>query len=152
MAIVELLNESGVDVDTLAIASQVNFIQQQLRLHDETEVSLLFVAPDRMAELHAQWMDEPGPTDVMSFPMDDLAIPSADETAEPGILGDIVMCPQVAAEQGASAGHDMNAEIELLVTHGVLHLLGMDHQEDAAREVMFELQAELLTAWRAQSS
>jgi probable rRNA maturation factor len=105
-----------------------------------------------MAQLHVQWMELDGPTDVMSFPMDDLSIPAAGEAAEPGILGDIVMCPQVAATQGADTGHGMTGELELLVTHGVLHCLGMDHQEDAERVEMFTLQDELLESWRVKTA
>lgn len=149
MAVVEVINESSVDLNLEVITDQVDFLLDALRLHPETEVSLLFVDPDRMAELHVQWMDLEGPTDVMSFPMDDLMIPADGEQAEPGILGDIVMCPQVAATQGDETGHGMTGEIELLVTHGVLHCLGMDHQEDDERLVMFALQDDLLARWRA---
>lgn len=148
MAVIEVINESGLDLDLDDIEQQVQFLLDQLRLHEDTEVSLLFVDVDRMTELHIQWMDEPGPTDVMSFPMDDLVLPTADAPAEPGILGDIVMCPQFAATQAAEAGQGMNEELELLLTHGVLHLLGMDHQEDDARLAMFAIQDELLAAWR----
>lgn len=149
MSGVEVINESGVDLDVEAVAAQVEFLLAALRLDPDTEVSLLFVGPERMAELHVQWMDLEGPTDVMSFPMDDLAIPADGEVAEPGILGDIVMCPQVAATQGDETGHGMTGEIELLVTHGVLHCLGMDHQEDDERVVMFGIQDDLLAQWRA---
>jgi probable rRNA maturation factor len=151
VAVVEVINESGVDLDVDGVAAQVTYLLRQLRLHEDTEVSMMFVGPDRMAELHVEWMDLEGPTDVMSFPMDDLTIPAAGETADPGILGDIVMCPQVAATQGDETGHGMTGEIELLVTHGVLHCLGMDHQELDEREVMFALQDDLLASWRVKS-
>ena len=149
MSGVEVTNESAIAIDVVGVAEQVEFLLAELRLDPDTEVSLLFVDPDRMAQLHVQWMDLEGPTDVMSFPMDDLAIPAEGETAEPGILGDIVMCPQVAAIQGDETGHGMTGEIELLVTHGVLHCLGMDHQEDDERLVMFGIQDDLLAKWRA---
>jgi probable rRNA maturation factor len=152
VAVVEVINESGVDLDVDSVAAQVTYLLQELGLHDDTEVSMLFVGPERMAELHVEWMDLEGPTDVMSFPMDDLSIPAAGETAEPGILGDIVMGPQVAATQGDETGHGMTGEIELLVTHGVLHCLGMDHQELDEREVMFALQDDLLASWRVKSA
>jgi probable rRNA maturation factor len=151
VAVVEVINESGVDLDVDGVAAQVTYLLRQLRLHEDTEVSMMFVGPERMAELHVEWMDLEGPTDVMSFPMDDLTIPAAGETADPGILGDIVMCPQVAATQGDETGHGMTSEIELLVTHGVLHCLGMDHQELDEREVMFALQDDLLASWRVKS-
>jgi len=148
MALVEVTNECKDALDLDSVVAQVEFLLRSLKLHDDTEVSLLFVDPDRMAELHVEWMGLEGPTDVMSFPMDDLHVPAAGEVAEPGILGDIVMCPTVAAQQGAETGHGMTGELELLVTHGVLHCLGMDHQEDDERVVMFALQDELLAAWR----
>jgi probable rRNA maturation factor len=152
VAVVEVINESGIALDVDDVAAQVTFLLSELRLHDDTEVSLMFVGPERMAQLHVQWMELDGPTDVMSFPMDDLSIPAAGEAAEPGILGDIVMCPQVAATQGADTGHGMTGELELLVTHGVLHCLGMDHQEDAERVEMFTLQDELLESWRVKTA
>lgn len=152
MAVVEVINESGVDLDVDQVAAQVTYLLQQLGLHEDTEVSMMFVGPERMAELHVEWMDLEGPTDVMSFPMDDLTIPAEGETAQPGILGDIVMCPQVAATQGDETGHGMTGEIELLVTHGVLHCLGMDHQELDEREIMFALQDDLLASWRVTSA
>jgi probable rRNA maturation factor len=68
--------------------------------------------------------------------------------AEPGMLGDIVLCPVVAAEQAQVAGHSAQAEFELLLTHGMLHLLGHDHQEEEEHRVMFARQDELLAAWR----
>jgi probable rRNA maturation factor len=97
-------------------------------------------------------MDEPGPTDVLSFPMDELRPPrDRDEPPEPGVLGDVVLCPQVAARQAAQAGHSAQEELDLLTTHGILHLLGYDHAEPAEEREMFGLQGELLTAWRERA-
>ena len=93
------------------------------------------------------WRREPGPTDVLSFPMDDLRVPEPGEVAEAGILGDVVICPQVAARQGEAAGHGRDAEMELLLTHGVLHLLGHDHAEPDEHVEMFGLQDDLLRSW-----
>jgi probable rRNA maturation factor len=113
-----------------------------------------------MAELHERWLGEPGPTDVLAFPMDELRPPhqaggradrgtSAEPGPVPGLLGDVVLCPQVAAGQAASAGHDVQAELELLCTHGILHLLGYDHADPGEHAEMFSLQDKLLAAWHA---
>ena len=97
-----------------------------------------------MTDLHVKWMDEPGPTDVLSFPMDELR-PGSDLVPSPeGVLGDIVVCPQVATKQAETAGHPVINEILLLVTHGMLHLVGFDHAEPEEEKEMFGLQRELL--------
>ena len=111
-----------------------------------------------MAALHKQWMDLPGPTDVMAFPMDgeELMTQAGDRSgpgihgpaASPGLLGDVVLCPAVAAKQGQVAGHSVQDELELLCTHGILHLLGFDHAEPDDEKEMFGLQRDLLTAWQ----
>jgi probable rRNA maturation factor len=102
-----------------------------------------------MERLHVQWMDLPGPTDVMSFPMDELRPGRDDEEPEPGLLGDVVLCPTVAERQAAEAGHPAAEEILLLTTHGILHLLGFDHAEPDEEREMFELQRRLLLTFLA---
>jgi probable rRNA maturation factor len=97
-----------------------------------------------MTELHIKWMDEPGPTDVLSFPMDELRPGSDENPAIEGVLGDIVVCPQVAGKQALAAGHETINEILLLVTHGMLHLVGFDHAEPEEEAEMFSLQKQLL--------
>ena len=146
--LVEVVNESGVECDVVALCRQGAWLMSTLGLHAECELSVALVDDDRMAELHVEWMQEPGPTDVLSFPMDDVRVPSAGEAAEPGILGDVILCPQVAQAQANAAGHSREAELELLLTHGVLHLLGHDHQEADEHAVRFGLQEQLLTQWR----
>jgi probable rRNA maturation factor len=90
----------------------------------EGELSLLFVGEDRMAELNEQYLGESGPTDVLSFPLD------AEETPEPTrLLGDVVICPAVAARNAPAHTGTYEDEVALLVVHGVLHVLGMDHAE-----------------------
>ena len=157
---IEIANESGVTVDEVALASVARFVLDRLRIHPLAELSVLLVDETAMTDLHVKWMDEPGPTDVLSFPMDELRPPSAggahgaraggeDAGPEPGLLGDVVLCPQVAAVQGKRAGHSPQAELELLCVHGVLHLLGYDHADPEEEAEMFGLQAELLRSWRA---
>ena len=111
-----------------------------------------------MAELHMRYMGEPGPTDVLAFPMDEIRPPqpggthadhnSTEPPEIPGLLGDVVICPQVAGRQARQAGHSQQDEIDLLCTHGILHLLGYDHAEAAEKATMFGLQDELLRSWR----
>ena len=93
-------------------------------------------------------MDKDGPTDVLAFPMDELRPGLVDEEPEEGVLGDLVLCPEIAATQGETAGHGRDAEIELLTVHGILHLLGYDHAEPEEHREMFGLQDQLLAAWR----
>lgn len=147
---VEVEDVSGgeVPVDTDALARQARFMADALRLHPDTELSVRLVDESEMAQLHVTWMDEPGPTDVLSFPMDELRAPAGNEPALAGVLGDVVLCPSVARRQAADAGHGADEELELLLTHGVLHLLGHDHAEPEEHQEMFTLQDRLLAAWR----
>jgi probable rRNA maturation factor len=93
---------------------------------DDAELSLSFVTEDEMADLHIRYLGEAGPTDVLAFPLD-----------EDGLLGDVVVCPAVAAR---ATWADAEGELRLLVVHGVLHLLGYDHEGDEERAVMWERQ------------
>lgn len=131
------------------IVEQITFMLSKLYVHPDTEVSIRFVDEDVMAELHEVHMDEPGSTDVMSWPMDELVAGTAEQLSGPGVLGDIAICPQVAQRQAQEAGHDVRSEVELLLTHGLLHLLGHDHYEPEEHKVMFGLQDQLLLLWRA---
>ncbi|MEU5878523.1 rRNA maturation RNase YbeY [Spirillospora sp. NPDC047279] len=150
---IEVLNESGVPVDENDLVDLARHVLDGMRVHPLAELSLLLVDEAAMSELHEKWMGEPGPTDVLAFPMDELrpgpmSGGTEDEEADPGLLGDVVLCPAVAERQGADAGHGTQAELELLCTHGILHLLGYDHAEPEEHKEMFGLQAELLTSWR----
>jgi probable rRNA maturation factor len=100
-----------------------------------------------MEQLHVQWMDEPGPTDVLSFPMDELRPGTEDDPTPAGLLGDIVVCPQVAIAQAETAGHSPLEEMLLLTTHGILHLLGFDHAEPEEEREMFGLQRDILVGF-----
>ena len=146
---IEVVNESDVECDLDALGAQARFVLNRLRIHPQAELSVVLVDEAAMAELHVRWMDEPGPTDVLSFPMDELRQPQDDEEPEPGMLGDVVLCPQVAGRQAADAGHSRDDELALLLTHGILHLLGYDHAEPAELAEMFGLQARLLAEWVA---
>ena len=144
---IDVNNESDFEVNELEISSQAQFVLRSLHINPAAELSVLLVDEIAMAILHEKFMDEPGSTDVLSFPMDELRAGTSDKPSEEGILGDVVLCPAVAARQGEQAGHSMEVELRLLLTHGVLHLLGHDHEEPDEHKVMFDLQAELLTQW-----
>jgi probable rRNA maturation factor len=148
---IEVVNETDVDVDVASLGTQARFVLDRLRIHPQAELSVLLVDEAAMSELHQRWMNEPGPTDVLSFPMDELRQPQDDEEPEPGMLGDVVLCPQVAVRQALAAGHHRDDELALLLTHGILHLLGYDHAEPDEHAEMFGLQARLLAEWVAHS-
>jgi probable rRNA maturation factor len=147
---IEICNESGVAVDEAAIASVARYALDALHVNPLAELSVLLVELDVMAELHQRWMELPGPTDVMSFPMDELdATRRPDSLDDPeSMLGDIVLCPEFAKGQAKAAGHSLADELHLLTVHGVLHLLGYDHAEPEQEREMFALQNQLLERWR----
>jgi len=149
---IEVCNESGVPVDEPAIASVARFALDAMRVNPLAELSVLLVELEVMAELHQRWMELPGPTDVMSFPMDELdASRRPDSLDDPeAVLGDIVLCPAFAVDQAKAAGHGLADELHVLTVHGVLHLLGYDHAEPEQEREMFGLQNELLNRWRHQ--
>jgi len=146
---IEVVNESDVEVDIDALGRQAEFVLRRLRIHPQAELSVVLVGEDAMTDLHVRWMGEPGPTDVLSFPMDELRSPRDDEEPAPGVLGDVVLCPQVAQRQAQAAGHPRDEELALLLTHGILHLIGYDHAEPEEHAEMFGLQARLLAEWVA---
>jgi probable rRNA maturation factor len=122
-----------------------------MRVHPDAELAIVLVDETAMGQLHLQWMGEPGPTDVLSFPMDELRPGRDGETSAEGILGDIVLCPTVAASQAEAAGHSVMAELSLLTIHGLLHLLGYDHAEPEEEKEMFGLQADILKKYSDQT-
>ncbi len=146
---IEVNNESGFAVDEAEFAALGRHVLDAMRVHPQTDLSILLVDEDVMTDLHVRWMDEPGPTDVLSFPMDELR-PGADGEPTPaGLLGDVVLCPTVAARQATEAGHSTTEELLLLTTHGILHLLGFDHAEPEEEKEMFALQRQLLLTFLA---
>jgi probable rRNA maturation factor len=154
---VEIANESGIDIDEALLAALARHVLSDMRVHPLAELSVLLVDEPAMTELHVKWMGEEGPTDVLAYPMDELRLPQPggygehsppDDDAGEKLLGDVVICPQVAAAQAAEAGHGVQEEIDLLCTHGILHLLGYDHADPAEHAAMFGLQDRLLAAWR----
>jgi probable rRNA maturation factor len=149
---IEILNESGSEIDVRRLADLSRFVMDRMRVHPLAELCIKAVDEATIAQLNEQWMEKQGPTDVLAFPMDELRPGLLDQEPEEGVLGDLVLCPDVAARQGESAGHGTDAEIELLTVHGILHLLGYDHAEPEEHKEMFGLQDELLAAWRSPTS
>ena len=139
------------DVDTELLHRLADHVLERLHVHPDAELSIAVVDEEEMARLHLEWMDLPGPTDVLSFPMDELRPGTREEPAQ-GTLGDIVLCPPVARRQAEAAGHSVADELCLLTTHGILHLLGHDHAEPEDRRRMFGLQRELLTEFLGRSA
>lgn len=148
---IEVSNESGIDVSEEELISVAKFVLGKMDVNPAAELSMVLLDTSAMADLHMRWMDLPGPTDVMSFPMDELEPGGRPDAPEPGpsMLGDIVLCPEFAAKQAADAGHTLGQELALLTVHGVLHLLGYDHAEPDEEKEMFALQRELLEEWVA---
>ena len=145
----EVINETTTVIDAAEFADLADHVLTAMHVSPAAELNIMFIDPEPMEELHVRWLDLPGPTDVMSFPMDELRPGTADHPTPPGMLGDICICPQVAARQAAESGHSAAEEMLLLATHGMLHLLGYDHATDAEREVMFALQRKLLLTFLA---
>ena len=151
---IEIANESGLDVSEEELISVARFVIGKMNVNPGAELSMVLLDTAAMADLHMRWMDLPGPTDVMSFPMDELEPGGRPDAAEPGpsMLGDIVLCPQFAADQAKTAGHELEHELALLTVHGVLHLLGYDHAEPDEEKEMFALQRQLLDEWYADQA
>ena len=147
---IDVLNESGTDVDAHELSKLSRFVMDRMRVHPLAELCIKAVDEATITELNEKWMEKEGPTDVLAFPMDELRPGLVDEEPEEGVLGDIMLCPQIAASQGETAGHGTLAEIELLTTHGILHLLGYDHAEPDEHAEMFGLQDRLLAQWRSR--
>ena len=153
---VEVLEESGSGTDLDRLAKLSRFALDRLRVHPQAELCIKLVDAATIAELNEQWMDKEGPTDVLAWPMDELRPGLVNEEPEEGVLGDLVLCPQVAEGQAAEArergqaGYSTTDEIDLLTVHGILHLLGYDHAEPEEHAEMFGLQARLLAEWAGE--
>ena len=126
---IEVLNESGDDVDITELSRLSRFVMDRMRVHPLAELCIKVVDEPTIAELNEQWMDKTGPTDVLAFPMDELRPGLVNEEPEEGVLGDLVLCPAVAERQAKDAGHSTADEVDLVTVHGILHMLVYDHAE-----------------------
>lgn len=146
---VDIVNETTFTVDASTMNGLAAHVLDAMKVHPDADLTVVFVDEPAMEKLHIEWMDEPGPTDVLSFPMDELRPGSDEKPTDPGLLGDVVICPTVAERQAVTAGHSTEAEIRLLLTHGILHLLGFDHAEPEEEKAMFAVQRQLLESFAA---
>ena len=140
-------DDAGSSLDLTALSDLAGHVFTQLHLHPECELGITIVDTERMTTLHEDWMNEPGPTDVLSFPIDELTPGSDDQPSGPGILGDIVICPEFAQKDANEANRTLDEHVQLLTVHGLLHLLGYDHATEEEYAQMFALQDELLDSW-----
>ena len=144
---IEVNNESTYSVDDAALQRLATYCLDAMRVHPDADIAIVLVDEAAMEQLHVQWMGEPGPTDVLSFPMDELRPGNDDVVTPPGVLGDVVLCPQVAEMQAEGAGHSIMDELLMLTAHGILHLLGFDHADPGEEKEMFSLQRDLLVGF-----
>lgn len=148
---IDVCNETPYQVDEKEFVDLARYVLDAMHVNPQADLSILFYESEPMADLHVRWLGLEGPTDVMSFPMDELRPGSVDDPGEAGILGDIVLCPEVAEEQAKRAGHSTVEEMLLLTTHGMLHLLGYDHATPEDKKEMFDLQRKLLLTFLARN-
>ena len=146
---IEVNNESDYAADEAEFSALARYVLDELHVHPQAELAIVFVDTQTMTDLNGRWMEEDGPTDVLSFPMDELRPGRPGEPSPAGLLGDVVLCPEVAAQQARTAGHSTSEELLLLTTHGILHLLGYDHAEPEEEKEMFALQRRLLLTFLA---
>jgi probable rRNA maturation factor len=146
-------NDSGVSVDEVELVALARHVLSSMNVSPLAELSVMLVDLKHMERLHEVYMGEPGPTDVLAFPQDDLdsgaPVTGSDDVPE-ALLGDVVLCPQVAERQALAAGHSPKAELHLLCTHGILHLLGYDHADAEEEQEMVAVQTRLLEAWQSR--
>jgi len=140
---IEVTNSSGQLVPAAEITSLLGFAMKEMKLNPDCDLNVGFIDDQYMTQLHIKWMDEPGSTDVLSFPMD-----MPEHEGEVVTLGDIMISPTFAAAQAITAGHSAEHEIFILATHGLLHIIGYDHAEPAEEKIMFELQESIVERWK----
>ena len=140
---IEVTNSSGQLVPSTEVSSLLTFAMNELKLNPECDLNVGFIDDQYMSELHIKWMDEPGSTDVLSFPMD-----MPEHEGEVVTLGDIMISPAFEATQALAAGHSTEHEIYILATHGLLHIIGYDHAEAEEEKIMFALQEQIVEKWK----
>jgi probable rRNA maturation factor len=144
---VYLADEQDVPVDAEDLLALARHVVAQQRVPEDMELALLLVDRDTIAALNAEHMGKEGPTDVLAFPIDE---PGEAAPDGPAVLGDVVLCPEVAHEQAAGFGRTPADEVRLLTVHGILHLLGMDHADADEERAMFGLTDQLLASFVAR--
>ncbi|NDD25375.1 MAG: rRNA maturation RNase YbeY [Actinobacteria bacterium] len=141
---VEIENESGVDAPLTEILQLADFALVKMHIDPRADLEILLVNETVMEQYHLDWLQESGPTDVLSQPIDGLRPGKPNSITPAGHLGLIVLCPQVAAKQAKERGHSELREVLILISHSILHLLGFDHAEKQEELEMFALQEEIV--------
>jgi probable rRNA maturation factor len=149
---IEIENESGIDAPLEQILALANFALQKMHIDAAADIEILLVNENVMESYHLDWMQESGPTDVLSQPIDGLRPGKPNALTPAGHLGMIVLCPQVAQKQAVAAKHSELKEILILVAHSILHLLGYDHVEKEDEIEMFALQEEIVAHYLEASN
>ena len=153
--------QCDVAVDLDRYGRLARFVLAHQRVAPDVEMSLIFVDETTIAEYNERFLDQPGPTDVLSFPIDEEARPSgrspdngargpgsgSDNDEIPTMLGDVLVCPAYAQREAEKRSVALDDEISLLVVHGCLHLLGYDHAEVEETLEMQNLERELLAGF-----
>ncbi len=142
---VELADEQQRAVDAEDLVSLARHVLAERHVPDDMAGTLLLVDRETMTQLNADHLGERGATDVLAFPIDAVG---ESPSGVPAVLGDVVLCPEVAAEQAPRFDRSAHDELRLLTVHGLLHLLGMDHAEEAEEREMFALTEQLLVSHR----
>ena len=145
---IDVDNSSNFSIDKVSVKNYTKQMLQILKVNTKSDVSILFVNEDEMTKQHVRWMNESGPTDVMSFPMDDIVLQDSKLRKKQAILGDIIICPAVALKDAKEQGINPAYHLVFLLTHGVLHLLGQDHQEASQRVVMQKREQGIMNSLR----
>jgi probable rRNA maturation factor len=154
--------QSDIDVDVLRWVRLAGMVLDEERVPEDAEMSVIFVDEQAMSDLHERFLGGSGATDVLAFPMDEDVAPGGRQPdqggrgpgspSEPGeaptVIGDVVVCPQVAERQADRGSGSLDDEVALLVVHGVLHLLNYDHAEEHESEAMRKREGELLARFR----
>jgi probable rRNA maturation factor len=156
--------QSEVEIDALRWVRLARMVLEEQGVRGEAELSMLFVDEKSMSDLNERFLGREGPTDVLAFPMDDELIESgrqpdqggrgpgspAEPSDAPILVGDVVICPKVAERQAHDHLVPLEDEMALLVVHGVLHLLGFDHEDEDEAEAMERRERELMVRFRDQ--
>jgi len=144
---IDVNNESGSNINEKNLVRLAAFVLRELRIHPQADLSILLVDAATMTQYHERFMNLKGPADVLSFPMDELRVPAAGQQPPQGLLGDVVLCPSEIARRAPRSGRSPENEMSYLLIHGLLHLLGFDHDEPASEQEMFKLQDRLYANW-----
>ena len=143
-----LADEQNQPVDLLQLRHLAELVLTEEGFPDETEVTVLFVSDDEMASYNERFLERSGPTDVLAFPVEELApgfVPDHDPAGPPLVIGDVIVAPAYVRRQAGETEVGFDDEMALMVAHGILHLLGYDHIEDGDAELMERREAELLS-------